>query len=154
MGFQRITLAGSGTTIQTKWPEQAFRAFLNVDLGADGRGVPSKSVRCPHCRNTGFVILDHTLSDAVACPMCVIGRMHNKSWRMGPIQFDSSGKPVVNELPIHDWCWRPSDDIAQHSWNYGLSVDHVAICGECNAAAAVPRKSCVACQRKREGAAA
>jgi hypothetical protein len=147
--FQRINR--NGTTYQTRWPMHAFRAFLNVELGEGGRSIVSRKVWCPHCQNGGVVILDASTCDGVACPMCAVGKLHNIAWRMNRFEYDSKGGPTPRgELPMESWCWRPSDDLSQWSWNNGLSIDHTAVCGACKERAALPGRECSGCQRKRE----
>lgn len=145
--LQRIEV--NGARYQTRWPMHAFRRFLNAEVGEHGQSIPSRTVTCMHCNNTGIVILDDGQSDGAACPMCVIGRMHNKSWRMTAFACERDGKPVVNALPIGDWYWRPSDDFRGVTWNHGLSIDHTEVC-RCGSGVCVPHGVCSQCQESKK----
>lgn len=144
MSTQRINTGNA--TYQTRWPLQMFDTWHNVKLGSRNQSIANPDVVCPHCRNTGIVVLDHAPIDGAACPMCVIGRMQNKSWRARP-RYDADGKtPIVDSAPPAEWCWKPQDDPAQYSWNHGMSVDHTTVCGRCRVLPALPGRVCSSCQ--------
>lgn len=144
--FQKVT--HDNATYQTRWPLTTFRSWMNVELSADGKSTISRKVECLHCRNQGMVILDHT-NDGVACPMCSLGRLQNASWR-APFKFDGNGRPVTKALPVEEWCWRPSDDMSQWSWNHGLSVDHTKACPDCLHEPVIPGGTCPGCVSRRK----
>lgn len=141
------TINHGGTTYRTRWPARAFTWFVNIDLDNENRSVRSRDTTCPHCHNEGMVVLDGT-NNGVACPMCSIGRVQNVTWRQ-PLRHDDRGKPLPMPLqPPSEWCWRPSDDLHQYSWNNGLGIDHTTHCPICRTGPAVPGSLCLSCQSR------
>ena len=147
--FQKIHHGDA--TYQTRWPQHAFRAWRNIEVDvADNRNRVRDDVICPHCQNHGIVILDGPSNTVVACPMCSVGRIQNTSWRM-PLRYEKSGRPIFGQMqPVSDWCWRPSDDMHQYSWNHGASIDDTDTCVECRRRPVRPGCTCRSCNAIKE----
>lgn len=139
----------AGRNYRTCWPEQMFNAWINHTVSGDVVRV-SNAETCLHCENLGLVALDAYPNTVVACPMCSIGRGHNVSWR-NPITYTKQGEPVIGRMvPVDGWCWRPTDDPAQYSWNNGLGIDDVAACSSCYRQAVQPGNVCRSCKTRNE----
>lgn len=149
MSLQRIH--HGDTEYQTRWPLHAFRVWRNIEIDIhDNRNRIRDDVVCPHCQNRGIVALDAHPHTIAACPMCAVGRVQNVAWRM-PLRYDKSGKPIFGEMqPVSDWCWRPSDDLHQYSWNHGASIDDTDTCNTCHIKPTRPGATCRTCINMKE----
>jgi hypothetical protein len=112
--------------------------------------------RCPHCRNTSFVMPDHLASEAWPCPMCALGRARANEYATGnlvpsdsvadePSQPQSySGRSVASFFD--------GVDLTGLSWESGLTLEHRYYCSEhgCHELVTQVPMACSTCAAKAD----
>lgn len=137
----------NGRKLRTNWPHQAFRTTINITI-VNGYQAVNNATKCLHCDNVGIVMLDNQ-PRGVACPMCSLGRLQNQCW-IPVLRKNSEGRPIKpGPYPIEEWCWKPSDDISQYTWNNGCSIYDIAQCIQCESMPARPQQLCAMCRNSK-----
>jgi hypothetical protein len=89
----------------------------NLTRGTTGQPVVvhGATIRCPHCGDTGLVLMDYPRNDAWPCPGCTYGELLNNRWTPDP---DARGP------------WDTASASVRESlrWENGVSLAHTETC--------------------------